>query len=214
MSTALCSTACGEAAALPTNYYNCDDNTRRFIFKHFVLDKCTTQYDDILDANELADKAAAGEVLISPPGFLTLPAPDQTLVPIDGDTDVIGDITYTVDFVTYRTSSGNVEDWEFFKALHENHSNYRLRWFDSINGDERWAMEDDWIAAIAGGAPATVSGTSPGFKFSVTVLPHWTEGEGTKGQFVTQFQIKTSGMISMAMIPGAAAALYATQVGS
>jgi len=205
---ALCSTACG-STALPTNYFNCVNVTRKFGYKYFVLMSCDIVWLDILDTAEWSTHIVAGDIICSPPGMLTPVAPDQTLVDIDCDSKVTTDITYTLDFVTYQSVAGAVTDCDFFQALFNNASAYRLLWFDCIPGDERWAVQDDWKTAIAAGAPATVSGTHPGFGFSITQIPFWQAGDGDRGQWVTQFQIEHDGMICNELIPGAAAIVCA-----
>lgn len=209
MANALCSTACGEASSLPTNYFNCVTKTRKYGYKHFVLKKCDYQFTDILDVDEWTAAVASGDIVISPPGILTLPTPDQTIIDIDCDTKLTTDITYTIDFVTYQVSESDVADCDFFKAVYDNHTSYEILWFDCVTSGERWAVQDDWKTAIEAGAPATVTGTSPGFKFSVTGVPTWQAGEGDRGQWVTQFQLEVDGMIQQVLIPGAAAAVAA-----
>src|SRR5690606_36707224 len=128
-------TECGEVRGLPTNYVNCINRLRKNAQKYFVLMKCDYQCTDILDADEWATAIAAGNIIISPPGTLTLPTPDQTLIDIDPDRQAIADITYTIDYVTYQVSQGDVADSEFFKTLFTNHSGYVLLWFDNVLGD-------------------------------------------------------------------------------
>lgn len=207
MSNLLCSTACGAASTLPSNYFNCSTKTRKYGYKYFVLTKCDYQFTDVLDAGEWTTALAAGDVVCSPPGILTLPVPDQTVIDIDCDTKVTTDITYTIDFLTYQVSEGDVTDCDFFKALYDDSSEYNILWFDCVAGDERWSVQDDWKTQIGLGAPATVSGTSPGFTFSVTQIPTWQAGDGDRGQWATQFQLEVDGMICNELIPGAAAAV-------
>jgi len=209
MPNLLCSTACGAASALPTNYFNCTTKSRKYAYKHFVLLKCDYQFTDILDAAEWTAAVVSGDVVISPPGVLTLPTPDQTIIDIDCDTKLTTDITYTIDFFTYQVSEGDTTDCDFFKVLYDDHTSYVLMWYDCVAGDERWAVQDDWRTAIDAGAPATVSGTSPGFDFSVTQVPTWQAGDGDRGQWATQFQMEVDGMICQSLIPGAAAAVEA-----
>ncbi len=214
MTNALCSTSCGELSTLPTNYFNCITYTRKYDYKYFVLKKCDYQFTNILSPAEWTAAEASGDIITSPPGVLTLPTPEQTVIDIDGDTKVVADITYTINFITYQVSQGDNADCMFFKALYENASSYVLMWYDNISGDERWYIQDDWIDEIALGGTASVTGTSPGFKFSVTQIPHWQAGEANKGQWATQFQIEADGMLCYTHIPGAAAAIEAASLAS
>jgi len=206
MANLLCPTACG-VTALPVNYFSCNNVTRKFGYKYFVLVKCDYQFTDILDSAEWDAAVISLDVVCSPPGKLIPVAPDQTIIDIDCDTKITTDITYTLDFTTYQTASGTPVDCDFFKAIFDNSGSYVLTWFDCIAGDERWAVQDDWKTQIEAGAPATVSGTNPFFDFSVTQIPFWQAGEGDRGQWITQFQIDHDGMICNALIPGAAASV-------
>lgn len=169
--------------------------------------KCDYQFTDVLSAAEWTAALGTGDVVCSPPGVLTLPVPDQTVIDIDCDTKVTTDITYTIDYLTYQVSEGDTTDCDFFKALYDDSSEYNIMWFDCVAGDERWAVQDDWHTQIGLGAPATVVGTTPGFKFSVTQIPTWQAGDGDRGQWATQFQLEVDGMICNSLIPGAAAAV-------
>lgn len=206
----VCNTSCGATPVVPTSFYDgCTDITRTFGFNHFILVQCDYAFTDILDASEWTTAIAADKIHIGPAGNLVINQPTANAVKVEGcGREVLGTSTITVDFTTYQfggTTLANVPDsFQYWKDLLANSTSYRLMFVD-CNG--LFFVDDDWMAEIGAGTPATIAGSSPGFEFSISGLPAWIAGEEDLGLWSTQFTIKKSGILEAAFLPGVQAVL-------
>lgn len=199
----ICSTACGAAATLPANYFNCLDNFRKFGAKYFALMKCTWVPTDVESAAEWGTAKTAGNVMLSPPGALVQQAPTAEAFIVDGcGREVVGEVTYLFDFETHQTKD-DLTDCDTWNDFFKNSAAYRIVFVDC---EGNWTLSDAYTAAIKAGA-STVAGNSPGFEFSVTVVPHQVAGNGGYAKWVTQIKVKTTGVLCQSLLPGVLAAI-------
>lgn len=203
----LCPTACG-TSDLVSSYFDClnGDLTRKFGANYFALVKCDYQFVDITDPTEWQAAVAAGDVKLSPPGSLVINSPDATAFVIEGcGRELLGEVTYTIDFTTYQVGQlvNNVPaDFVYWRDLLANSGNYRVIFIDCA---ELFRVDDGWMDAMitaAGTPPVTVTGTNPGFVFSVTQVPFFGAGEEQLGVWNTQFTIKKIGLMESIALPG------------
>lgn len=195
----LCSTTCGTIANVVSSYWDCTDVFRKCGSNHFILIRCDLQFTDILDPAEWTTRIGENLIHISPPGNFVPQAPTVSPFRVEGcGREVTGVAEYLFDFTTYQTDEG-LADYEYWKNLMENSSGYRMILVDC---NEIFKLQDDWALAIDGGAPASVSGTTPGFEFSITVPAHEVEGEGEYCVWTTQFKIKKAGGFCARFLPG------------
>lgn len=206
MSNLLCSTACGTVPNPPEAYNGCSDYTRRYGSDYFVLISCDYQFTDILDASEWTTAIAAGDIQISPPGKLIIQPPSSTTFEIEGcGREIVGESEYLMDFESYQAKS-DLSDYDYYADLNADVRNFRvIPWMCS----GEFLVQDDWQAAVAGGSPATVSGTTPGFSFSLSQQPAWVEGEQKKGKWQLQMKVKKDGILRAVDLPGVGAVLGA-----
>lgn len=204
---AICAATCGIIQNPPSTYFDCADETRNFGFKHFVLIKCDYQFTDILDSAEWEAAVANGDVKIGPPGSLVINPATANSFEIEGcGREITGEATFTVDFTTYqfgKFTTANVPDSVmYWRDVFKNSVSYRMMMPDCHNTLPLFFMDDGWMDAISGGAPATVPSANPGFEFSVTTLPNWSAGQERLGVWTTQFTIKKVGIMEAALLPG------------
>lgn len=203
----LCSTTCGTLPTVPASYFGCVDNMREFGSNHFALIKCDYQFTDITDVAEWEAAVVSGDVQISPPGRLIAQSPTQTVAEIEGcRREVPGDIQHVWDFTTEQVAD-DLADYAYWKEVFQNSAGYRIVF---LHCDGRIVMEDLYVEQANGGAP-DVTGVSPGFTFSVPVVPHIIENTELRvDQWVTQFKVKRgrdTGVILAASLPDVYAAL-------
>jgi hypothetical protein len=174
---------------------------------HFAIIKCDYQFTDITDVAEWEAAVVSGDVAISPPGQLTSPAPTQTVAEIEGcRREIVGNIEHIFDFSTEQTGD-SLEDYDYFKDIFTNSAGYRIVFFHC---DGRIVMEDEYVDQASGGVP-DVTGLSPGFEFSVSVVPHIVENADLRVErWVTQFKVKrgkNDGVLLAASLPAVYQAL-------
>lgn len=207
---AICPTDCGVQTLIST-YFDCNDRTRKYGANHFILLKCDYQFTDISDPSEWTAAIVSGDAAISPPGIVTINAPDANAFVIEGcGRELIGEATYTIDFQTYQVgpNTNNVpDDIVYWRNLFSRHASYRIMLVDC---NEIFYLDNGWMdaaIAAAGTPPITVSGANPGFEFSITQLPFFGAGEEQFGVWQTQFTIKKIGMMEGFLLPGVVAVL-------
>lgn len=201
----LCPTNCGEPGAISARYDDCSqDVLRDYGFNHFIMMKCDYQFVDILDPEEWETAITAGSILLSPAGTLTIGAPTQDTIEAEGCGRTIpGKLTYQVDFYTYQTAT-DLSDWAWWNSFFTYYNGWRIMLLD-CNGI--FHLDNDWVAEINAGTPATLSGATPAMEFSVTQPPRWEAGDGDLGRWAVQFEIKTRKIIGQAYLPGVQAIL-------
>ena len=207
MSTALCPGTCPAPTAI-TGFYTCTSVTRKADVKFFILIKCTYQFTDILDTTEWTTGITSGDIVISPPGDLDIPTPTQTDVQTTCDTWKTGELTYDLTWTSYEVAAGDTSDIDFYDTIDGEQGLWRIMWLDCNAGDERFAINRDWAAEIDATAPAavTITGTSPGFPFSVIQKPHFVKGDGGFGTWTMGFRVRPTDnrMIVSRNLPGVA----------
>jgi hypothetical protein len=203
----ICSTNCGTIQSPPQSYGGCDITTRQFGFDHFGFIKCDYAFTDILDSTEWNTAVGANNIRISPKGILDFPKPTFDTVKATGCGNKITlPANYTLNFTTLDTATDHT-DFTYWKNVFDNRDSFRLFFFD-CNGF--FYLEDDWITAVDGGSPATVSGGNPGFKFSITEMPFpdkETAGDNDFYKWGVQFQFLKSGTLQARKLPGVEAVL-------
>lgn len=204
MSQLLCDTSCGTPANVPEKYNACIDSFRKFGSKHFVLIGCDVTWTDILDTAEWTTKIGADDLHASPAGILKINEPTVSSFIVEGTgREATGEAEYLIDYETYQTKS-DLSDYTYFANIFDNNKSFYIFF---LNGSGEWIIQDDWVTEIAGGTPATISTTSPGFEYSISILPAWVEGENGWGKWKMQFKVKKTGIFRAALIPGAEAVL-------
>lgn len=190
----ICATP-GQAA--PQTYYGGTDSIRRFGFNHFILIECDYAFTDILDSAEWASAVLANSIRISPPGALVINAPTQTSFAIEGcGREIVGEATYTFDFTTYQDgafTAGLPDAMVYWRNVLNNAAGYRLMLLDCVAN--KMFVDDGWPDEVAAGAPATIASNNPGYEFSVSQIPYWSEGQESLGLWTTQFTVKKSGVL-------------------
>ena len=197
----ICGTSCGTPPVPTPSYFNCIDNMREFGSNHFALIKCDYQFVDITDDAEWVAAVGTGDIQISPPGKLVALSPTQTVAEIEGcRREVSGNIEHVWDFTTEQVAD-DLADYTYFKNLFKNSAGFRIVLFHC---DGRIVMEDLYVDQANGGTP-DIAGISPGFIFSVPVVPHLIENTELRvDQWVTQFKIKRgrdTGVLCAASLP-------------
>lgn len=227
---------CTSNVIVPAAYAgSCDSFFRRARNNHFALIKCDWKdetgtlfdptgavpvgTDDLLDSNFWAGAVDFGVVQLSPPGNVVINTPDTTSFEIDGcGREVVGDLTYTVDFTTYQagavgfttenTTFGTPVDIDYWVDFFNNANQYTVLFFlNGIRGTTESrchhsvymspeayqsvrAVAD--VAAPDNTVPVLANELQPGFEFSVSAPPTFIEGEENLGQWTVQFTIETS----------------------
>ena len=202
----LCGTNCGTPADVNARYDDCTtDVFREYGFSHFILDKCSVQHTDLLDATEWGTRISAGNTKVGPNGTLVFGTPTEETFEKNGDGDLaVGKSRQTVDFYTPQTSD-TLTDWVYWRDFFSEYNSWRVQFVDK-NGI--FYMEQDYATEVLAGAPASITGKTPGFKFSVTQRPRWEPGEVGYGRWFMQFTIEYFGIMGQALLPGVSAQLF------
>lgn len=209
MPSYICSETCASAPNPTQSYFDCVDVTREYGANHFALISCDYQFTDITDPAEWEAAIGTGEIAVSPPGTLIQNQPTLTTAEIEGcRREIVGNIEYLYDFRTLQAAD-DLGDFAYWKDLFNNSKAYKIVPLD-CNG--LFTMEDEYVDQAMGGSPV-ITGLSPGFDFSVTVIPHQAEFTETRqAQWVTQFKIKRgkdNGVLCKAALPAVYAAIAA-----
>lgn len=201
----ICTGTCVTAPNVPESYYDCNSEyVRKYGASKFVLQTCDSSWTSILDTTEWTTKITADDIASSPPGILTIGEPSSDVFRRNGcGRETLGQLTYTIDYETYEAAA-DLDDWAYFNTLFNNAHLYRIMFLD-CNGI--FHLENEWVAEIASGAPATIAGNNPGFEFSVTQAPVQIEGDSGLSKWKMQFTVKTTKIMGMALIPGVPALL-------
>lgn len=201
----ICTGTCVTAPNVPASYYDCNSEyLRKFGASKFILQTCDTAWTDILSTSEWSTKIASSDIAASPPGILTIGEPSSDVFVRNGcGRESLGQLTYVITYETYEANAG-LTDWSYFNTLFSSAHLYRIMLLD-CNGI--FHLENDWVAEIAAGTPATIAGTQPGFEFSVTKAPHQIDGDFGNAKWNMEFTIKTPKLIGMALLPGVPALL-------
>lgn len=190
-------TSCATITDVPTPYDGCEDVTKKYGANHLILVKCDYQFTDITDDTEWDAAITSGDISCTPEGKVTIPEPSFTSIPITGcGREITGDVEYIIDFETYQTDP-DLLDTTYWADVFDNMKNYVIVLKD-CNGIYR--MQKDWVDAIVG-LTNTVAGTSPGFEASITKVPVEVEGDEGLSKWVTQFKIKTTGVLRSTYLP-------------
>lgn len=188
---------------IPASFTTCLTTTATACSKYAVLWKCGYQVANVLDMTELDTAIDNGDIVLLPRGNFTFPAPTQTTVDIDCEEQVAVNTSYLIDYNTSQVTS-DISHYDFWKAVQKNASAYRVMFVDSHNDLNAFWVTDNYATAIDGGAPATVAGETPGFQFSLPIIPHPVTGDGDLQNWVAQFRIKYEGIPCRRQIPGLA----------
>lgn len=180
----------------PSTYFSGSDLIRKYGFNHFILIECDYQFTDILDAAEWTTAVAADSIHISPPGALIMQPPTQTSFVIEGcGRETTGEATFLIDFTTYQDgafTSAVPDSMVYWRDLFDNAAGYNIMFLDCNN---KLFVDDGWADAVGGGAPATIANNNPGFVFSISQVPYWSEGQESLGLWTTQFTVKKTGVM-------------------
>ena len=186
---------------MPPEKYDdgCTDIFRKFGANHLIFLACDYQFTDMLSTAEWIAAIAAGNIHVSPAGMVL---PQEATAPsfvVEGcGREATGEVEQLIDFETYQTKA-DLSDHAYFQELYANSRSFRLMWVD-CNGI--FYMEQPWAAEAKLIAPATISGSNPGFEFSLTGLPAWVAGEQQRGKWKFQLKIKTAFIPGAALLPG------------
>lgn len=201
----ICSSSCGTIQTVPAPFAGCNINTRKFGFNRFILFKCDEEWTDILDTDEWTTKLSANLVNVSPKGIISFPTPTLNSVVATGCGQKVPLPTlFQADYTSLDTDPTNLLDFEYYEDLEANFQDYRLAFMDC---EDNFYLESNWVDEVTGGAPATVSGETPGFEFSLTQIPHFTDNGDGLFQWNAQFEIEKSGILKAVKLPGVAALL-------
>lgn len=183
-------------SSAPLTYFSGSDVTRRFGFNYFILIECDYVFTDILDAAEWTTAVAANSIHISPPGALVINPPTTTSFVIEGcGREIVGEATYTIDFTTYQDggfTSAVPDSMVYWRDVLNNAAGYHIMFLDCNN---KLFVDDGWADEVGAGAPATIAANTPGYEFSVSQVPYWSEGQESLGLWTTQFTIKKTGIL-------------------
>jgi hypothetical protein len=201
----LCNTNCGTIADAPQSYFDCVDAFLEFGSAKAILHRCDVAFTDALDAEEWATRVAGHDTHLMPPGKITVNEPSQTVFEVDGEgRKSVGGVTYTIDYETYQFGSDPTASCTYWQNVFANSNTLRLNWLDK-NG--YFYVPKEWATEIAAGSPATISGSTIGYEFSVTKIPAVVAGEAGKAKWVCQFEIRPIEVLHFVELPGVAATL-------
>lgn len=186
---AICSFTCGGGAQTPPQRYDdpCVNSTRKYGFAYFALVKCDEAID-ITSAAAVDAAVTAGDIACSPFGRLVINAPTFENIELGCDREIQGELEYLIDYETYQTNPGD-DECSYFEALRDN------------------AIAYTWLGIDCEGMVYHDAGANPGYRFSVSIPPYWTEGDAGLGKWVTQFKIVTNKIICPRFIAGIDAVL-------
>lgn len=194
----LCISGCGGDTKPQAQYGGCNIKTRQYGYSNFALVSCDYQFTNMLDAAEWEAAVASNDVHISPEGILIINPPTSTSFVATGcGKQIQGVLTYPATFETYQTSE-NLEDFDYWIDFFNNSANYRFIPFDCSG---IFHVTPEYAAATAS-PPATVLDQTPGFEFSVTSAPVWTQGEGRNGKWAVSLEIITTQPFPGIYLPG------------
>ena len=183
-------------SAAPATYFTGTDLFRKYGFNYFILHTCDYQWTDLLDAAEWTAAVAAGDVKLSPPGALIINEPTQTNFQIEGcGRETGGEATFTVDFTTYQDgafAAAVPSSAVYWRDVLDNVAGYQISFLDC---NRKHFVSNGWMDEVGAGAPASIAGDSPGFEFSISLLPNWQAGQENLGLWKTQFTIKKTGIM-------------------
>lgn len=201
----LCNTNCGTIADVPASYFECVDAFLEFGSAKMILHTCDSSFTDVLDADEWTNRVTAGTTHLMPPGKITVNEPSQTTFEVDGEgRKSVGGVTYTIDYETYQFGADPTDSCVYWNTIFENANTLRLNWIDK-NG--YFYVPKAWATEIAAGSPATISGESIGYEFSITKIPSVVAGEAGKAKWVCQFEIRPIEVLHFVELPGVQAVI-------
>ena len=194
----ICIDGCGDNTKPLVQYGGCNIKTRQFGYSHFVLVACTYQFADILDATELETAVASDDVHISPVGILNIQVPSSTSFVATGcGVEIQGTLEYPATFETYQTDV-DLADFTYWVNFFNNSASWSII---PITCDGIFHVTPEYAAATAS-PPATVLDQTPGYQFSVTQAPVWTQGEGKNGKWSVGLKIITNQPFPGIYLPG------------